>query len=180
MRHQPAHMSRDTNVDDSRCAPPAEPEPANSGRLTPARLTARTPYECSQSQPDAYVQAKSVPASSSHRSGEGAFESGAVGGLAVGRQHELQGLVEQRPQPTCDLLDRDAFRQPPRGDLEPIAQIDQRIAGDYRVNPLAPEHEIEMALTTGIRLHPEQRDADRVARPGKLPVLGTIKATRPQ
>jgi hypothetical protein len=34
MRHQPAHMSRDTNVDDSRCAPAAEPEPANSGRLT--------------------------------------------------------------------------------------------------------------------------------------------------
>ena len=28
MRHQPAHMSRDTNVDDSRCAPPAEPHPA--------------------------------------------------------------------------------------------------------------------------------------------------------
>ena len=27
MRHQPAHMSRDTDVDDSRCAPPAEPEP---------------------------------------------------------------------------------------------------------------------------------------------------------
>ena len=27
MRPQPAHMSRDTDVDDSRCAPPAEPEP---------------------------------------------------------------------------------------------------------------------------------------------------------
>jgi len=29
-------------------------------------------------------------------SGEGAFESRAVGGLAVRRQHELDGLVEQR------------------------------------------------------------------------------------
>ena len=46
----------------------------------------------------------------SHRSGEGAFESRAVGGLAVRRQHELHGLVEQRPQPGRDLLDRDAFR----------------------------------------------------------------------
>jgi hypothetical protein len=27
MRHQPAHMSRDKDVDDSRCAPPADPEP---------------------------------------------------------------------------------------------------------------------------------------------------------
>jgi transposase len=35
MRHQPAHMSRDTNVDDSRCAPPAEPNPANSGANNP-------------------------------------------------------------------------------------------------------------------------------------------------
>ena len=26
MRHQPAHMSRDKDVDDSRCAPPAEPQ----------------------------------------------------------------------------------------------------------------------------------------------------------
>jgi hypothetical protein len=43
-------------------------------------------------------------------SGEGAFESCAVGRLAVRRQHDLHGLVEQRPQPVSDLLDRDAFR----------------------------------------------------------------------
>jgi hypothetical protein len=35
MRHQPAHMSRDTHVDDSRCAPPAEPNPTNSGANNP-------------------------------------------------------------------------------------------------------------------------------------------------
>jgi hypothetical protein len=28
MRHQPAHMSRDKDVDDSRCAPPADTEPS--------------------------------------------------------------------------------------------------------------------------------------------------------
>ena len=48
MRHQPAHMSRDTDVDDSRCAPPADTRtPQTAGRITPARLTGRTPYECS-------------------------------------------------------------------------------------------------------------------------------------
>ena len=36
MRHQPAHMSRDTAVDDSRCAPPAEP-PANQRGHLPLR-----------------------------------------------------------------------------------------------------------------------------------------------
>jgi transposase len=35
MRHQPAHMSRDTDVDDSRCAPPAEPNPRKHGGATP-------------------------------------------------------------------------------------------------------------------------------------------------
>ncbi len=48
-------------------------------------------------------------------SGEGALESRAVRGLAVRREHELHGLVEQRPQPGRDLLDRDAFRLSPRG-----------------------------------------------------------------
>jgi hypothetical protein len=38
MRHQPAHMSRDTDVDDSRCAPPAEPNPANSGATHPCEV----------------------------------------------------------------------------------------------------------------------------------------------
>jgi hypothetical protein len=45
-----------------------------------------------------------------HGSGEGVFESRAAGGLAVRRQHDLHGPVEQRPQPGRDLLDRDAFR----------------------------------------------------------------------
>jgi hypothetical protein len=31
MRHQPAHMSRDTDVDDSRCAPLAELTPQTAG-----------------------------------------------------------------------------------------------------------------------------------------------------
>ena len=43
-------------------------------------------------------------------SGESAFESRAVVGLAMGRQNELDGLVEERPQPGRDLLDRDPFR----------------------------------------------------------------------
>src|SRR5205085_928910 len=38
MRHQPAHMSRDTDVDDSRCAPPADPNPANSGANRPCAV----------------------------------------------------------------------------------------------------------------------------------------------
>jgi len=43
-------------------------------------------------------------------SGERAFESCALGRLAVGRQHDLHGLVQQRPEPACDLLDRHVFR----------------------------------------------------------------------
>jgi len=38
MRHQPAHMSRDTDVDDSRCASPAEPNPANKGADGPCAV----------------------------------------------------------------------------------------------------------------------------------------------
>src|SRR5215203_709603 len=56
MRHQPAHMSRDTDVDDSRRASPAEPNPRKTaGRTTPARLTGRTPYECSRMNPERVV-----------------------------------------------------------------------------------------------------------------------------
>jgi hypothetical protein len=53
MRHQPAHMSRDTDVDDSQCALPADSRPRNSpGPLDAARLTRRTPYECSRDESD--------------------------------------------------------------------------------------------------------------------------------
>src|SRR3954447_12040467 len=45
MRHQPAYMSRDKDVDDSRCAPPAEPTPQTAGR-PPLPLTRPNPYEC--------------------------------------------------------------------------------------------------------------------------------------
>ena len=50
---QPAHMSRDTAVDDSRCAPLAQPTPQTSGPTTPAHLTSRTPYEPSGMSPEA-------------------------------------------------------------------------------------------------------------------------------
>jgi hypothetical protein len=45
MRHQPAHMSRDPDVDDSRCAPPLTPTQQQPGRHDAARLTRPTPYE---------------------------------------------------------------------------------------------------------------------------------------
>jgi hypothetical protein len=61
MRHQPAHMSRDTDVDDSRCAPPADTEPRKTtGPLTPAWLTGRTPYERSGMFPDACLTRRNV------------------------------------------------------------------------------------------------------------------------
>jgi hypothetical protein len=52
MRHQPAYMSRDKDVDDSRCAPPAEPNPANSGTDHPCALTRPNPYERSRMFPE--------------------------------------------------------------------------------------------------------------------------------
>jgi hypothetical protein len=52
MRHQPAHMSRDPDVDDSRCAPPPTQTPQQPRRIDAARLTAHTPYECSRIHPE--------------------------------------------------------------------------------------------------------------------------------
>jgi hypothetical protein len=44
MRHQPAHMSRDNDGDNSRCAPPPKRRPANHGRPRRAALATPTPY----------------------------------------------------------------------------------------------------------------------------------------
>jgi len=53
MRRQPAHKSRDTDADDSRCALPADTRtPQTAGRITPTRLTGRTPYERSRMTPE--------------------------------------------------------------------------------------------------------------------------------
>jgi hypothetical protein len=60
-----------------------------------------------------------------------------------------------------------------------VAQVDQRIAGDHCANPLAPQHEVELAFTAGIGLQPEQRVADRVARRRDELVLGAIRRRGP-
>jgi hypothetical protein len=61
----------------------------------------------------------------------------------VGRQHDLDRLVEQPPQPGCDLLDRDVFRQGARGDLEPLPR-------SISVSP---------AITARIRSHQSTRSS---------------------
>ena len=38
MRHQPAHMSRDTDVDDSGALPPPNPNPRNNGSAHPCAV----------------------------------------------------------------------------------------------------------------------------------------------
>src|SRR6478609_2359800 len=89
------------------------------------------------------------------RGAERTLEGRAVGGCAVRRQHELHRLVEQRPQPARNVLDRHALRQPARANLEALAEVDQGVPRDDRTNALVPEDEVELALTTWIRLHPE-------------------------
>src|SRR5204863_7919066 len=112
-------------------------------------------------------------------SGEGAFQSRTIDRIAVRRQHDLHGLVQQRPQAGRYLLNRHTVRQPASGDLEPVAEVDQRIASDHGTYPLAPEHEVELTLAPGIHLHTEQRGANRVARRLDELVLRAIGRRRP-
>ena len=155
MRHQPAHMSRDTDVDDSRCAPPAERAPQPAGPPTPARLTDHTPYECSRFTlralrrcgPPCAVEvdrlhngihalvvgcaASMAPRRAQSR--ERAFERGPVMRAAVRRENVLYRQVQQRAQLLDDLLAR--RRPEPRlVNLEPVGRSRQ---ASHQRRPLA-------------------------------------------
>src|SRR5688572_20471212 len=88
-------------------------------------------------------------------SGEGALEGGAVGRPAMGREDVLDRQLEQRTQPGGNLLARYSGAEPALVDLEPAAEVDQRVAGDHRTLALDPVHGV-------VRLVPgEDVDAER-------------------
>src|SRR4030095_3925300 len=64
--------------------------------------------------------------------GERAFESGPIGRPAVRREHVLDRQREQRAQSLDHLFPRHALAQPLEWDLETTAEVDERVAGNYR------------------------------------------------
>ncbi|MBA3376516.1 MAG: cupin domain-containing protein [Actinobacteria bacterium] len=70
------------------------------------------------------------------------------------REHELDRQLEQWAQRLEDLPGRHALVRPVGRELEAVAAVDERIAGDERPAARDPKHEV-------VRLHPRERlDAD--------------------
>jgi hypothetical protein len=65
-------------------------------------------------------------------SGERPRKIGALEGAAVRREHVLDRELEQRAQPLGDALTRHAGAKPSLVDLEAMAEVDERVAGDHR------------------------------------------------
>src|SRR5206468_10881638 len=86
----------------------------------------------------------------------------AAGGLAVRRQDELYGKVEQGPEPLHDVVARHvlAAAEP---DFQPVAEVGKRVARDERVDRRQPQDEV-VVLAARVSL-----DAER-PRPGTVEV----------
>src|SRR6187200_3353527 len=65
------------------------------------------------------------------RSGEHAFEGFTVRRLAVGEEDELDRQIEQRPEPSADVVTRDV-RAAAELDVQPVAEVRERVAGHDR------------------------------------------------
>src|SRR5690349_12717075 len=86
-------------------------------------------------------QSLSCDSSAMDGSAERAFEGGSLGRRAVGREHQLDGPVQQRPQALDDLVAAHAGAQP-AVDLESLSEVGERVAGDDCAVALDPEHEV--------------------------------------
>ena len=72
--------------------------------------------------------------------GQRVLEGGPVEGPAVRREHVLDRQLEQRAQPLGDLFARHLRAKPPLVDLEPLTEVDERVARDHRAMAFDPEH----------------------------------------
>ena len=54
--------------------------------------------------------------------------------------------LEQRANPLRDLLARDAGAEPPLVDLEALAEVDERVAGDHSTLAFDPEHRVVLLM----------------------------------
>ena len=80
------------------------------------------------------------------------------------RKHVLDRQCEQRAQSRGDLLARHAGAEPPLVDLEAMAEVDERVAGDHRTLALDPEHRV-------VRLVPGEHVGTE-----RQPVAGRVRA----
>jgi hypothetical protein len=117
-------MSRDTDLDDSRCALPAELTPRTRGRPTPARLTGRTPYECSGTTPE--PTARDETACNRDDSTADGIEGNHT------RQHERQNDGGSATLPVALGAYEDDFR-----DAEENCDGEERSAGLREPKPMA-------------------------------------------
>ena len=128
MRSQPAHISRDTDVDTSRCAPPAETKPANSGPISALPLD----------------NPSSISLEPRVRDEQGAVGRQLHAGEVRAEGCERDRVVERNDRPVVvdDLL-RHVVERRPRLDarrLQPVARGSGRAAGwSSRCSSLDPE-----------------------------------------
>src|SRR4029450_13865201 len=94
--------------------------------------------------------------------GECALEGCPVAGPAVGREHMLDTQREQRAQPLGDLIARYALGEPHERDLEAVAEVDRRVAGNDRT----------AAFATGSRSPAENRWPSAVSPPSRQATSG--------
>ena len=104
---------------------------------------------------------RAIAAEQVSRSGEHALERRAVRRLAVRGHHELNWQVEQRTEPPDDLVARHVLSTTEL-DVQSIAEVGERVAGDDRVDRRQPEDEIVVL-------------APRVCADAKRPRTGTME-----
>jgi hypothetical protein len=78
----------------------------------------------------------------------------------------LDRPLEQRAQPLGDLLGRHAVRQPLGWNLEALAEVVERVAGDDRTAALDPQNDV-------VRLLSQERldsDGQPIARREQMPL----------
>jgi hypothetical protein len=87
-------------------------------------------------------------------SGEHALERGATRRLAMRGQHELDRQVEQRAEPADDVFARHVLATAEL-DVQSVAEVGERVAGDDRFDGRQPGDEI-VVLASGVRLDAER------------------------
>src|SRR5215468_2903870 len=125
------------------------------GPTTPASTRCRE--NAASAAPNRYLVAGStrrILVNLRRPSGQHALERRAILRLAVRGQHELDREVEQWTEPLDDIVARHVCAAPEL-DVQSVAEVGQRIAGDDRVDRGQPEYEI-VVLPAGVCVDAER------------------------
>src|SRR5580765_7146504 len=116
------------------------------------------------------------------RSGQSALERRSIHRLAVRGQHELDRQVEQRTEPSHDIVARHVLATAEL-DVQSFAEVGERVAGDDRVDPRQPENEVVVlaARVRGDTERPRSRPVEvsfafTGAQPGNVLTLHSANA----